>query len=169
MKTRCDIQKVLILMCFLLLSGGLSAFGGLQFSHNDALNLNKQEGVGTEQRDHKELPKPAQDMEALLTALSEQEDPKERQQLLQAFQKKTIMHAIKPSVESDSNTQSLFLFDILRLNMAIESLNLGPEVTADDYLARNELIRQIAHIEDPTAREGLFKRLEEREQRAESR
>jgi len=53
------------------------------------------------------------------------------------------------------------------LMMRTETLNLGPNATADDLRARDRLVSDIAGIRDPVTREKLLTRLEERERTSE--
>ena len=53
------------------------------------------------------------------------------------------------------------------LLVRIETLHLGPDATADDLRARDQLVSKIAGIHDPIMREELLARLEEREREAE--
>lgn len=47
--------------------------------------------------------------------------------------------------------------------MRFETLNLGPDATADDLRARDQLISEIAGIRDPVMQRELLTKLEERE------
>lgn len=54
------------------------------------------------------------------------------------------------------------------LAMAVEQLILGPEATADDLRARDELVGRIAQLQNPDERNALLNRVSAREQEAES-
>ena len=49
------------------------------------------------------------------------------------------------------------------LLVRIDTLNLGPDATADDLRARDQLVSQIAGIRDPIMRDELLAKLEEKE------
>lgn len=53
------------------------------------------------------------------------------------------------------------------LLVRIDTLNLGPDATADDLRVRDRLVSKIAGIRDPIMRDELLTKLEERERQAE--
>ena len=99
----------------------------------------------------------ANTLNQIFAALARLERPDERaylQQLLDA-QLATLNGIPRPSGQED-------------LLLQIEALHLGPQATAEDLRARDQVVSAIAHITDPIRRNHLLKRLEEREHEAET-
>lgn len=54
------------------------------------------------------------------------------------------------------------------MSLRIQSLKLGPEATADDLRARDDLVTAVIAVSDPLKRDRFFQQLEERERQAQT-
>ena len=101
------------------------------------------------------------------------EDPQEQQRLQELLDQQLQPLTEVPAPEPEATTAPAaslptsadLTADVSdeELLMRIETLNLGPNATADDLRARDRLVSTIAGIRDPIVRDQLLARLEEKE------
>ena len=117
-------------------------------------------------------------LSTLLAELSELEDAQERQRLQRLLEDHLQEVAQAPSgvwqpspEKQIGDTRTPWPLAAQgpasdELSMYIEMLNLGADATVGELRARDQIVAAIAGVRDPLKRDGLLRRLEEREREA---
>ena len=110
-----------------------------------------------------------------LSGLTDSAEQQRLQQLLDAQMQEVMEVAppegviAPPSTATDSSVPPpAQLLSDDEIGLRIQTLKLGPEATADDLRARDEVVTAIVALRDPVKRDRFFQLLEERERQTQT-